>query len=72
MNALIERRAREASKAQALEDLWKASERRHHERLRRERRAEWYCYWSALADSLRRSADEFEAKAEALLEGGER
>ena len=47
---------------------WKESARKHHAKLRRQRQGEWYCHFAALADSLRRSADEYEAKAEELLE----
>ena len=68
LDALIERRAGERSEANAAEMAWKESVRKHHAKLRRQRRGEWFCYWSALADSLRKSADEFEAKAQALLE----
>ncbi len=68
LDVLIERRAQERSKANELAAAWEASARRHREKLRRQRRAEWICYWSALADSLRQSAAEFERKAEMLLE----
>ena len=47
---------------------WKESARKHNAKLRRQRQGEWYCYFAALADSLRRSAEHFEAKAEELLE----
>ncbi len=63
LNSLIERRAKQA----AVEDLWEASVKKDKERKRRQRRGEWFCYWSALADSLRRSASYYEAKAQALL-----
>jgi hypothetical protein len=74
LNSLIERRARQRSKANFEEEAWKASVRRHHEKLRRERRAEWFCYFSALASSLRRSAEGYEKRAEQLLleEGGDK
>ncbi len=68
LDALIERRSRERSKANELAELWRASERRHQEKLRRQHRAEWFCYFSALADSLRQSAAEFERKAAKLIE----
>ena len=68
IDALIERRARERGQANAEEMAWKASVREHLEQLRRERRAEWFCYWSALASPLRLSAEEFERRAEALPE----
>jgi hypothetical protein len=65
---LIDKRALQHEEANLEEMAWKASVRRHNARLRRQHRAAWFCYWSALADSLRKSADEFEAKAQALLE----
>ena len=68
LNDLIERRAREAGEANATEMAWKVSVRKHHEKLRRQRRGEWYCHFAALADSLRRSAEHYEAKARELLE----
>jgi len=70
LNSLIERRARERDAANAEEMAWKASVRRHHEKLRRQRRGEWYCYFAALADSLRRSAEHYERRALELLEDG--
>ena len=68
LDALIERRAGERNEANAAEMAWKESVRKHNARLWRERQGEWFCYWSALADSLRKSAEHFEAKAQALLE----
>jgi hypothetical protein len=68
IDALIDKRAAGRERATAEEESWKASVRRHHAKLRGRRKAEWFCYWSALADSLRKSADEFEAKAQALLQ----
>ncbi len=68
IDALIEKRAAGREEATAAEMLWKESVRRHHEKLRRQLRAEWFVYFSTLADSLRASADGFEAKAQALLE----
>ncbi len=75
IDALIEKRAEAAGRANAEEELWKASVRRHNARLRLQHRAEWFRYWAALADSLRASADDFERRALELLddsEGGER
>ncbi len=68
LDALIARRARERDDANVEEMMWKASVRKHNAKLRRQHRAEWFCYFSALADSLRRSAEEFERRAEKLLE----
>ena len=68
LDALIERRAGERSEANAAEMMWKESVRKHHAKWRRQRQGEWFCYWFALADSLRKSAEHFEAKAQALWE----
>ena len=68
LDRLIEKRAGERDAANFEEVAWKASVRRHHAKLRQQHRAEWFCYWSALADSLRRSADRYERRALALLE----
>ena len=52
--------------ANALEELWRDSERRYNARRRRWLQAEWFGYYSALAHSLRLQAAEFERKAELL------
>ena len=69
LNALVERRAKQA----VVEDLWEASVRRHHEKLRRERRAEWYAYHVDQAERLRRTmtalVERHEAEALKLIEG---
>jgi len=72
LNSLIERRVREREAADVVEDLWEAGVKKDGERRRRRLRAEWFVYFSTLADSLRASADGFEAKAQALLEDDER
>ncbi len=61
-------RSTERESANELAELWRASERRHRERIRRANRAAWYSHFSGLADSLRRSAEVYEARARALLE----
>ena len=71
LDAFIERRTRERSKANALEEMYAESVRRHRERIRRQNRALWFAHYANLADSLRRSADVFDRKAEALMEEGE-
>ena len=68
IDALIEKRVRQSKEANAEEERWKASARKHNAKIRRRYRAEWFCYWSALADSMRASAERFEEKARALLE----
>ncbi len=72
MNRTVKRRPVSGAGTNFEEMAWKASVRKHHAKLRRQRRGEWYCYFAALADSLRRSADEFEEKAAALLEDDEK
>jgi hypothetical protein len=71
IDALIDKRAAGRGEATAEEMAWKTSVRRHNAKLRRQRQGEWYCYFSALADSLRASAEEFERRAERLLEAEE-
>ena len=68
IDALIDKRAAERGTANLEEMAWKASVRRHNAKLRRQRQGEWYCYFAALADSLRRSADHYERRALELLE----
>ena len=73
VDALMERRSAGRDKADAtLEEMWRASEHRHREKMRRENAALWFGYFSNLADSLRRSADEFDRRAAGLLEDDER
>ncbi len=72
LDALIARRSREREKANELAAMWEASARRHQEKVRRANAALWYSHFSALADSLRRSAEEFERRAQELLHEDER
>lgn len=64
----IERRARQNGPDRDRDELWAASVRRYHERRRKEIRAEWYCYFCGLAESLRSRAAEADRRAEAFLE----
>ena len=68
MNALVERRAKQA----AVEDLWEASVKREKERRDRWLRAEWYAYHVGQAERLRRTmaalVENHEARAADLLE----
>ncbi len=75
LEAFIERRTRAVPEdragqehANALEELWRRSEARHRERLRRENGAAWYEFHMRLADNHAGIAREHEAKALALLE----
>ena len=73
LDTFIEKRAREARDAAQVEELWKASERRHRERQREENRELWRCYYLDQAERLERTAAELaashRARAEALAEG---
>ena len=58
-----------------LAEMYAESVRKHNARVRRENRALWFAYYSNLAASLKTSAEEYEARAAALLEepeGGSR
>ena len=68
IDVLIDRRARERSKANELEDLWRESVRKHRERRRRENRALWYAHFCGMAESHARLAADYERRAEALCE----
>ena len=62
---------KEESKANELEEMWKRSERRHRERLKRENRAAWYSFHMHLADNHTALAAEHRDKAASLLGEGE-
>ena len=74
LNAMIERRTREAEGARSrgepdpVEEMWEASVRRDNERRRRALRAEWHAFYSRLADAHARLSERFEERALALLE----
>lgn len=77
MDRLIERAASGSGPRYAAnerEAMWKESERRHREKVRRENRAAWYAYHLDQAERLRRTmtalVEAHEAKAAALLEPG--
>ncbi len=70
IDALIARRSTERERANALEAMWRASERRHREKIRRANRAAWFGYFSTLAENHRKLSEHFEGKAERLLEEG--
>jgi len=67
IDALLDKRARAGANAEEM--MWKESVKRHNAMLRRERRTEWFCRFSALAASLRASAEGYERRAGTLLEG---
>ncbi len=71
IDRLIESRSKGREKANELEAFWRASELRVLAKQREENRTGWFAYYSHLAHSCRRRADEYEAKAEQLLQEGE-
>ena len=48
IDALIEKRTRKKKDANATEEMWKASERRHQEKRRRENRRLWLEYYEKM------------------------
>ena len=69
IDRFILKRERDRSEANEIEAMWKASERRHRERRRRENRAAWYSHHEHMRDLHQGLADEHRIKAEDLLEG---
>ena len=67
LNRLIERRSRQRD-ADEESELWKESVRRYNARRREENRLAWCDYFSHLAGSLRARAEEYDHRAQALME----
>jgi hypothetical protein len=67
LDKLIERRGRD-NPERPEEASYAESVRRYHARQRKEVRAQWYAYFCRLADSLRSRAEEYDRRAEALME----
>lgn len=67
LDKLIERRS-SSNPEDELEPSYAESVRRYHARRRKEVRAQWYAYFCRLADSLRSRAEEYDRRAEALME----
>ena len=55
---------------QEREGLWEASVRRDRERRRREIRAEWFGFFSRMAESHARIAQDYQRRAEELCQKG--
>ena len=74
IDALIDKRALQHEETNLEEMAWKASVRKHNEKLRRQRRAEWYAYHVDQAERLRRTmtalVERHEARALELLKDG--
>ena len=68
LNRLIERRSTRETDADERDELWKASVAAYNARRREENRREWCNYFCRLAGSLRARAEEYDHRAQALLE----
>ena len=72
LDRLIERRDTERRRTEAerrMEELWAESVRRYNARQREQNRWEWVRYFDRIAASLRTRAQEYDRRAEELLEG---
>ena len=67
LDRLIERRSRRKDPDEKSE-LWKESVRRYNARRREENRLAWCDYFSHLAGSLRARAEEYDQRAQTLME----
>jgi hypothetical protein len=67
LNAMIERRSRQKYPEEASE-AWQESVRRYNARRREENRLAWCDYFSHLAGSLRTRAEEYDRRAQTLME----
>jgi hypothetical protein len=67
LDAFIERRSRRKDPEEA-SDAWQVSVRRYNVRRREENRLAWCDYFERLATSLRSRAEEYDDRAQALLE----
>ena len=67
IDAMIERRSRQKDPEEASE-TWQESVRRYNARRREKNRLAWCDYFSHLAGSLRARAEEYDHRAQALME----
>ena len=67
LDAMVERRSRKKDPDEANE-LWQESVRRYYARKSEENRLAWCDYFSHLASALRTRAEEYDHRAQALLE----
>jgi hypothetical protein len=68
LSRLIERRSGRELDPDEREELWQESVRRYNARRREANRREWCDYFGHLAASLRSRAEEYDDRAQALLE----
>jgi hypothetical protein len=67
LDAMIERRSRQKDPDEE-HDLWQESVRRYNAKKREENRLAWCDYFTHLAGSLRARAEEYDHRAQALME----
>lgn len=69
LDAMIERRSKKGEvDRDEKEELWKASVRQYNARRREENRLAWCGYFERLATSLRSRAEEYDRRAQTLME----
>jgi hypothetical protein len=69
LDAMIQRRARKGEiDPDDTEQIWEESVRRYHARRREENRREWCGYFERLAVCLRARAEEYDQRAQTLME----
>ena len=68
LDAMIERRSRREPDPEEASELWQESVRRYNARRREANRIAWCDYFERLATSLRSRAEEYDDRAQALLE----
>jgi broad specificity polyphosphatase/5'/3'-nucleotidase SurE len=71
LDRIIEKRAREARDANAIEELWKQSERAHRDRRREENREAWHSYEMHMCKLHASLSEEHRVKALTFLKQGE-
>jgi hypothetical protein len=68
LNHLIEKRSSRETDSDERDELWKASVAAYNARRREENRLAWCDYFCRLAGTLRARAEEYDHRAQALLE----
>jgi hypothetical protein len=68
LNRLIEKRSSRETDPDERDELWKASVAAYNARRREEHRRQWCDYFRRIATSLRSRAEEYDHRAQALLE----
>jgi hypothetical protein len=68
LNRLMDKRSSQEIDADERDELWKASVSAYNARRREENRLAWSDYFSHLASALRTRAEDYDHRAQALLE----